>query len=165
MENFIFEMESLKFVPRSGWLRFGIKNPESVAEHSFMTAVIAFILAYKESGDIDKACRAGIAALFHDAHETRITDLHKLARRYVDVDYERLRSDIFNFDEGRVILSLLKENKEIVEDADKLELLVQEKIYLSSQFFGKKLNFKSKIAKELAENIKKADARWWEKLE
>ena len=43
--EFIEKAERLKLIPRSGWLKIGIKSPESVAEHSFRTALIKFILA------------------------------------------------------------------------------------------------------------------------
>ncbi|MEM4702443.1 MAG: HD domain-containing protein, partial [Archaeoglobaceae archaeon] len=35
--KFIHEVGTLKMIPRSGWLKIGIKNPESVAEHCFRT--------------------------------------------------------------------------------------------------------------------------------
>ncbi|MCS7130781.1 MAG: HD domain-containing protein, partial [Archaeoglobaceae archaeon] len=38
--KFIHEVGSLKLTPRSGWLKIGIEFPESVAEHSFRTAII-----------------------------------------------------------------------------------------------------------------------------
>jgi putative hydrolase of HD superfamily len=41
--SFAYEAGQLKNLPRSGWLRAGIKNPESVADHSFRVAVLAYL--------------------------------------------------------------------------------------------------------------------------
>jgi len=35
---YLFEIGSLKNLPRAGWLRLGVPLPESVAEHSFRVA-------------------------------------------------------------------------------------------------------------------------------
>ena len=78
--KFLYELGQLKRVKRSGWWIAGIENPESVAEHSFRTAVIAFILAQLEGVDPEKAT---VMALFHDMSEARTNDLHRIARRYV----------------------------------------------------------------------------------
>ena len=79
--KYLYEVGQLKRVKRSGWWIAGIENPESVAEHSFRTAVIAYLLAEMEGADTE---RATFMALFHDAGETRTNDLHRIARRYVD---------------------------------------------------------------------------------
>ena len=166
--RFLFELASLKNVPRSGWLKLGIDEPESVAEHSFLTAAIAFILAYMETKNLDVASKVCAAALFHDAHETRTLDLHKLARRYVKVDEEKARKDVFNFEGGEEIIKLVKEYEDLVKDADKLELLIQAKIYsknYDSMFYVRDLKFKTKSAKILAEKIREADERWWREVE
>src|SRR3989338_9681797 len=36
-----------KRLPRTGWVREGVKNPESIAEHSFRVGVLAMVLADK----------------------------------------------------------------------------------------------------------------------
>jgi len=79
-------MGQLKRVKRSGWWIAGVKDPESVAEHAFRTAVIAYLLAYLEGVDTGKAV---LMALFHDMPETRTNDAHRIVRRYAkweDVD-------------------------------------------------------------------------------
>ena len=77
---FLFEMGYLKDVTRAGWLLLGIPQPESVAEHSFRVAVIALLLAAAEGADTGRAVALG---LLHDAHETRIGDVHSVGRAYV----------------------------------------------------------------------------------
>lgn len=58
----------------------GVRNPESVAEHSYRTAVIGYVLATIEGANPEKTAAM---ALFHDAAETRIGDLHWIAKRYL----------------------------------------------------------------------------------
>ena len=64
--EFLRAVGGLKGLTRRGWLEAGIKNPESVAEHSYRTAVLAMILADLQGLDAEKAIRM---ALLHDMAE------------------------------------------------------------------------------------------------
>ncbi|RAY15676.1 HAD family hydrolase [Actinomadura craniellae] len=79
LSGFLFELGVLKRYPRSGWLVAGVADPESVADHSFRTAILASVLAVQEGADPE---RAALLGLFHDTQEARLTDLHHLAQRY-----------------------------------------------------------------------------------
>jgi putative hydrolases of HD superfamily len=79
--KFMFELGQLKRVRRSGWWLINIKDPESVAEHSFRAAIIGYLLAKKEGADADKVLKM---CLIQDICEARINDMHKLGQRYVD---------------------------------------------------------------------------------
>src|SRR5512139_1915624 len=81
LAKFLYEMGQLKRVKRSGRWIAGVKDPESVAEHTFRTAVIAYVLARLEEVDPGKAV---LMALFHDMPETRTNDAHRIVRRYAD---------------------------------------------------------------------------------
>jgi putative hydrolase of HD superfamily len=81
--EFILEAGALKRVPRSGWSVLGIGNPESVADHSFRCAVIGYVIAHMEGVS---PYRVLLMTLFNDIHEARITDLHKMAQRYVEAE-------------------------------------------------------------------------------
>jgi len=78
--GFLYEMGLLKRYKRTGWLVAGVRDPESIAEHSFRAAVIASVLAVMEGAD---PARAALLSLFHDTQETRLTDIPYLARPYV----------------------------------------------------------------------------------
>ena len=78
--DFISEAGMLKQMPRSGWSVLGIKNPESVADHSFRCGVIGYLLARLEGAD---AYQVMFMCLFGDICEARITDLHKMAQKYI----------------------------------------------------------------------------------
>ncbi len=160
--RFLHEVGSLKLLPRSGWLKLGIKNPESVAEHSFRTGIIAFILALKEKNDINVAFKAATAALFHDLHEARTMDIHKVAKNYVFVDEKKAIRDQLSF------LSDLdfSDVEEIVRDADKLELAFQaveySKIVEDAIEFAEGLEFKTGTAKEIYDKLmERRDPKWW----
>src|SRR3989338_8974955 len=176
--NFIAEAGMLKRVQRSGWSVVGIKNAESVAEHSFRCAVIGYILAYMEGAS---PYRVLVMALFNDMHEARIGDLHKMAQRYIDLQpaedkafYEQIRHLPEKM--RRELKKLRDEYRKqktiesiIARDADVLECLVQAKEYLEHGFseagkFMKKAPkvLRTKSAKELWESAKDMGLNgWW----
>lgn len=78
--RFAYEAGQLKMQPRAGWLLAGIRDPESVAAHSFRVGVIAYLIAVLEGADADRAAALG---LFHDLPETRIGDVPSVGRPYV----------------------------------------------------------------------------------
>ncbi len=83
LANFLFEVGYLKNVDRSGWWLLGNKAPESVAEHSFRCTVLGYILAKLEKVDTFKVI---MMCLFHDVHEARTNDLHKIAQKYINLE-------------------------------------------------------------------------------
>ncbi|WP_433229660.1 HD domain-containing protein [Actinomadura formosensis] len=80
LAGFLYEIGLLKRYKRTGWLVAGVKDPESIADHSLRTAIIASVLAVMEGADPE---RAALLSLFHDSQETRLTDIPYLARPYV----------------------------------------------------------------------------------
>lgn len=57
----------LKDLPRSGWLREGISHPESVADHSFRTTLLALALGPELGVNVDKLVKM---LLVHDLGES-----------------------------------------------------------------------------------------------
>ena len=179
--NFIEEAGMLKRVKRSGWWVLGIKNPESVAEHSFRCAVLGYILARMEKIPPYKAM---LMALFNDIHEARINDLHKMAQRYIrfkNAEDEAFKEQIDPL--PKVLKNELKNmhseyrkqsTKEsiIARDADILECLIQAKEYEEHGYteavkFMKKAPaaLRTKSAKALWSLAKKMKLNeWWERL-
>ncbi|MFH1133356.1 MAG: HD domain-containing protein [Nanoarchaeota archaeon] len=78
---FIYELGQLKRVKRSGWWIAHVKDPESVAEHSFRTALLGYLLAKEEGADAQKTA---MMCLLQDVPEARLNDLHKVGHRYID---------------------------------------------------------------------------------
>ncbi|MDD5618601.1 MAG: HD domain-containing protein, partial [Candidatus Omnitrophica bacterium] len=77
--EFISEAGILKRIKRSGWWVLGIKDPETVAEHSFRCAVIGYVISKMEKVSPYKVL---MMTLFGDIQEARTSDLHKMAQRY-----------------------------------------------------------------------------------
>jgi 5'-deoxynucleotidase YfbR-like HD superfamily hydrolase len=78
--RFLFEAGTLKHVRRTGWWMAGVRDPESVAEHSWRTALIASVIAELEGAD---PARAALLAVFHDSSESRTGDMNHLAKKYL----------------------------------------------------------------------------------
>ena len=71
MTHLFDEMLTLKKLPRAGWLRVGIEDPESVAGHSWGVCWLALALCPE---DIDQAHVLRLA-IIHDAAEVRVGDI------------------------------------------------------------------------------------------
>src|SRR5690348_4826761 len=64
---FSYELGVLKRMRRSGWWHAGVRDPESVAEHTMRAAQLAALIAAEERAD---PARAAFLALWHDTQET-----------------------------------------------------------------------------------------------
>ena len=73
-------MGLLKRYKRTGWLIAGVDNPESIAEHTFRTAIIGYLLARMEGAD---PAKTATLCLFHDTQESRIGDVPSVGKAYV----------------------------------------------------------------------------------
>ena len=71
MRDSLIEMLLLKQLPRTGWVRSGINNPESVAAHSWGMALLALKLIPDEL-NLSKVLAM---CLVHDLPEVRVGDL------------------------------------------------------------------------------------------
>jgi len=89
--EFLFEAGMLKRTPRSGWQFLG-SGSESVADHTFQTAIISFALA-RLVGTVD-AERVVLLALVHDLPEARTGDLNYMNQKYVAADEKQAARDL-----------------------------------------------------------------------
>ncbi|MEU9746643.1 HD domain-containing protein [Streptomyces niveus] len=131
--GFLLEMGMLKRAKRSGWWIAGVKDPETIAEHSFRVALIGSVLAMMEGADPAKTALLG---LWHDTQETRVSDIPHIGRRYLDAaSNEKVTADQVSaahpaVREGAQRIVEEYENGNSIEvicahDADKLECLIQ----------------------------------------
>ncbi|WP_263579525.1 HD domain-containing protein [Streptomyces sp. PSKA30] len=132
--RFLFEAGTLKQTKRTGWWMAGVKDPESVADHSWRTSLIAAIIAKLEGAD---PARAAFLAVWHDSQETRTGDVNHLGKKYTEgeADPRDITADqVSGMPEGlaQVVQELVaeyeaKESLEAVcaRDADKLECMIQ----------------------------------------
>lgn len=164
--DFIFQLGNLKRTRRSGWLSIGITGCESVAEHSFRTAVLAYIIAKDEGLSEPESKDAMFLALLHDAHESRIGDLHKLAKKYAKIDGKRAMKESLGPLEKEMGKTLNLKLKTIVRDADILEMFFQAKEYADEgNGYAKEWlapeKLKTKSAKAIYGKMRKRDSRAW----
>lgn len=145
----------LKRLPRTGWLVAGVTQVESVAEHSFATALLALTLGEEINDDLDgqgltQPLDLGLVtqiALVHDLAESAITDLPHGAAHYLgrgvkagaeaaamrdlagegSADDERERPGMFSL--WRAYAELDGPEARVVRDADKLEMIHQALVY------------------------------------
>ena len=74
MENilkFLLQVGKLKKIKRTGWILRDVKNPESVAEHSFRLAIMAWVFGQKKNLNLEKLIKM---ALIHDLVEVLAGD-------------------------------------------------------------------------------------------
>lgn len=180
--NYIFELGALNKFRHSGFMLAGIRMPDSIAEHAFRAAVIAYFLAVKEKHTNPE--KVAFQTLIHDNAEARITDLHKVAARYIDSHKGETKAfkeqtqtlpkeigdkfmNYFNDYENRKT----KEGK-IARDADLLETAFQAKEYYDlgyKECMGWIDNAESllstKSAKQLMKQMRKLRfTDWWKNL-
>ena len=179
--DFLFEVGHLKNIDRSGWWLLGKKTPESVAEHSFRCTILGYILAKLENVDVFKVI---MMCLFHDIHEARTNDLHKIAQKYLNL--EEAESEVLKEqlepliglvgNEIECVLDELvnKESKEgiVAKDADILECAMQAREYQSQGYDAAvdwveraKDRLSTESSKKLLSIIEQSDPNeWWKKL-
>ncbi len=132
--RFLYEAGTLKHTARTGWWMAGVRHPETVAEHSWRTALIATIIAKLEGAD---PARAAFLAVWHDSQETRTGDVNHLGKKYTggEADPRDITADqVAGMPEvlAEAVRDLVaeyeaKESPEAVcaRDADKLECMIQ----------------------------------------
>lgn len=144
---------TLKLIPRTGWLLRGVPSPESVGDHIFMTATLVFFTATEimdynqKSGasgreinfDVDPY-KAAVMALIHEAGEASIGDITPSMSKYIE-NKEAIESaavhDVFNSNGFQLkTLELFDEfvqnrsnEARLVRAMDKIEMMMQYKIY------------------------------------
>ncbi|HET9253809.1 MAG TPA: HD domain-containing protein, partial [Pseudonocardiaceae bacterium] len=141
---FAFELGVLKRLRRAGWWHAGVRDPESVAEHSLRVAQLASLIAAQEGAD---PAHAAHLAIWHDSQETRTGDIPHTAKPYLPAaDTDAITSDQL----ARLPDTVRKTVQEAVSeyearttvearcarDADKLECLIQAIEYRNAGFTG-----------------------------
>ena len=76
--EFAKKVSELKKLKRTGWVIKGVKDPESVADHSFMLSVLAYVCSKELGLETDKCVRM---ALVHDMCEVYSGDIPNRMRK------------------------------------------------------------------------------------
>ena len=164
----------LKRSPRTGYQFLGTGG-ESVADHSFRTAVIGYVLASMEP-DADGS-KILLMCLFHDFPEARTGDHNYVNKKYVTVDEEKaIRDQVKDLPFGPDIQDLAYEfnvsdtfEAKLSKDADQLDLILElkEQLDLGNLQAKEWLSFAVKrllteSGRKLAEEILVSDRdSWW----
>lgn len=172
--DLLFEAKILSKIPRAGFHFLGAGR-ETVAEHSFATTFIAFVMTCLVP-EAD-AHRLIAMCLVHDLPEARTGDLNYVQKRYVTADEKKAVADTTrNLPFGGQITDLIDEfnSRETLEaklahDADQLAFILDLKSIsdIGSQSPGKWLpvvraRLKTDIGKHIAEEIAQRNwDAWW----
>jgi len=134
-----------KKLRRTGWVREGIRNPESIAEHSFRVGLLALILSEKLGLDKDKMVKM---ALIHDLGEISTGDTVWTRGNIVDIsireqkekEEQKVLSKLFDMVGNEELKAVFQEmlmgiTKEsmIFWQIDKLEMALQALEYEEEQ--------------------------------
>ncbi len=132
MRDTLREWLGLKDLPRTGWVRSGVRDPESVAAHSWGMAVLALHFAPK---DLDMA-KVLAMCIIHDLPEVRVGDLtpHDDVRNKAELEASAMSElapewlGLFHeYESGH------SEEAKFVKQIDKLDMGLQASIYQSRQ--------------------------------
>ena len=134
--DFLLEAGAMKNLPRTGWRLAGIKDCESVADHSFRVVLVALVLGELVEGvDRGKLLRM---ALLHELPESLVTDLPLRSVQLLGRDAKRrAERDAWSQmlppgkarDEWRALWEEFEDGRtleaRLAKAADKLEMLLQ----------------------------------------
>ncbi|MGH3873472.1 MAG: HD domain-containing protein [Pseudonocardiaceae bacterium] len=123
----------LKRIRRAGWWQVGVRDPESVAEHSLRVAQLASLIAAIEGAEPG---RAALLAVWHDSPETRTGDIPHTAGPYLDqcspemitADQTAALPDVARKTVQEAVIEYEAQQTpeaRCAQDADKLECLIQ----------------------------------------
>ncbi|MEM2924670.1 MAG: HD domain-containing protein [Methanocellales archaeon] len=168
--DFFLRAMKLKEINRMGWVRVGVEEPESVAEHSFFLVLLAMVLGKKFNLNCEKLMKM---AILHDLGEIETGDItpyddkaeeKRLQERRSTEALLLLLSDVEFLDIWMEYQSLASQEALFLKQLDKLEMafqaLIYEEIYSNLNFesFWDTARAEVKIP-ELAELLKAIEAR------
>jgi putative hydrolases of HD superfamily len=155
--DFFYLIAELKKVPRKGWKsKASIEHPESVADHSYGTAIMAMVFSDSHKLDTEKILKM---ALLHDLSESITGDfmpneILKENKKIAENDamseiLSKLPEDLAS-QYGKVWQEYIQANTKesvLLHEIDKLEMAIQAAKYSSEGFSNEKLGLFVESAK------------------
>ena len=142
LEDFFKSILELKNIPRKGWIdKLDIKNPESVADHSYSMTFMAMIISEMQGLDTPKVVKM---SLLHDLAESSIGDFTPddiSQENKIKLEKDAMEKIIKNLPEKLVnnyqtiwdeFVSCNSKEAIFVHEMDKLEMVFQAKNYLDN---------------------------------
>jgi len=137
--NFLKTAVNLKKISRQGWIdKLSLDNPESVADHSYSMAIMGMVISDLQNYDSEKIIKM---ILLHDLAESKIGDhtpeqlsnekKNKLENNAFDEIIKNL-PDLIKLQYLQIWQEYQENNSpesKIVHQIDKLEMVLQAKIY------------------------------------
>jgi len=173
LANFLFEVGMLRKTPRSGFQFLG-SGQESVAEHSYRTAMIGYVLARKCGVSWERVL---LMCMVHDLHEARVGDFNYVNRLYNSADESRAFRDAVEgtgpdeqlLEAARELRATQTEEARLARDADQLDLILtlKEEQDLGNPYAPKWLHhalkrLRTECGSDLARAIVDTDhTDWW----
>ena len=176
--DFFLALGKLKDLERTGWKNHDVKNPESVSDHCFRTAMLAMIYAKDEGCDVNKCVKM---ALIHDIQEVYTGDIPSDPKTMLEMGAEK-KMKIEESAMKKLLAKLPAEDKDelyslwrelegqktneakFVNDMDKIEMVIQAFEYRKNrrtendleQFFQtSEKRIKTETGKKLWQEIRK----------
>jgi putative hydrolase of HD superfamily len=128
-------MLELKEVPRMGWVVRGVRDGESVADHTFGVALLTLLLGPSEGIDVGKALKI---AVVHDLAESVLGDIPTPAAKMMGNDEKEVAEEkiltklLADYGSRSEIEELWKEFRDrttpegrFIRAVDKLEMFIQ----------------------------------------
>jgi 5'-deoxynucleotidase YfbR-like HD superfamily hydrolase len=128
---FFLEAIKLKSTIRKGWVRVGVKDPESVAEHSYSLALLAMVLGKKLGFNSEKLVKM---ALVHDLGEIETGDITPYDDKALEKRERERRcaealllmlNDLEFYELWMEYLNSASEEARFLKQLDKLEMTLQ----------------------------------------
>lgn len=171
---------SLMLMPRSHNRSLGTTY-DTVASHSFHTAIIAYCIARMEKLSQEDAMKAMVMGLLHDLAEARTGDMDFISKNYVKVDeMSAIQQQFADIEFGGDLYKILIEYEErkskvaqCAKDADSVEQIYQEWVLswqgnqLAKQWFEGEFTHRlpylhTESAKSLVLSMKDSNPnKWW----
>jgi len=148
--DFLKNVANLKKIQRKGWVdKLSMKNPESVADHSYSMAIMGMIISDMENYNSEKIIKM---ILLHDLAESEIGDFTP-----EEISLEK-KKELENNAFSKILTSLpnnLKsqyqmlwndyqnndsQESKLVHQLDRLEMALQAKMYLNEGYSKEKLD-------------------------
>ncbi|KAE8538951.1 hypothetical protein D1P53_005320 [Cryptococcus gattii VGV] len=183
---FLHMLEQLKIQKRSGWIREGVKQAESISDHMCRMALMAMMLPNSSERPLDIS-RCVMMALVHDLAEAYVGDItpvegvpthvkHQLEEQAMDTFLNEMLGGQGNKDARERFRSLWDEyearetpESRLVKDLDRIELALQAVEYERSQdiqtlapfFQGSIPNLEHPVTRQWAATLMEERRKLW----
>jgi len=155
---------NLKNIPRQGWIdKLSLKHPESVADHTYSMTMMSMIISDMENFNSEKILKM---SLLHDLAESKIGDFTPEqidSKKKIQLENNAFNEIMKTLPEKirSSYLELWKEYQEnisseakVIHQIDKLEMVIQAKMYQNQGHPKEKLNSFYDSAKKEITNTK-----------